>query len=272
MRSAANRNGMLQTMIQAMQIQWFESNVTESPLGMWWLLIFLAVSPYCGAQALPVEPHHRIASLVPSEKRVALTLDACSGKFDAALIEFLIRNQIPATLFVTKRWLDRNPYGASVIKANLSLFNVEDHGENHIPAVIGEGREVYGIAGFVDVAHLRKEVVEGARAIQSVMGVTPQWYRGATAVYDPQAIKEINRLGFKVAGFSVNADSGATLSHKAIVQRLQRVKSGDVIIAHMKKPASDTAKGLAEGLLELLRAGYVFVRLDQVELEELPKR
>ena len=37
----------------------------------------------------------------------------------------------------------------------------------------------------------------------------------------------------------------------------------------MNKPASDSAEGLSVGLLQLLKEGFVFVRLDQIELREL---
>ena len=78
-------------------------------------------------------------------------------------------------------------------------------------------------------------------------------------------------MGYKIAGFSVNADAGATLKRRQIEERLSHVTGGDVIIAHMNKPASDTAEGLSSGLLALLRRGLVFVRLDQVELVETVK-
>ena len=217
-----------------------------------------------------LEIHDRISNASSTRKSVALTLDACSGRYDADLIDFLVRNRIPATLFVTKKWLNNNALGLRTIKANLDLFEVEDHGENHIPAVIGQGKRVYGIPGEPDLLHLRKEVLEGAKAIEQAVGVPPHWYRGATAVYDQQASDEIRRLGYKVAGFSVNADAGATLGRAAVTERLRHVKSGDVIIAHMNKPASDTAEGLSVGLLHLLRSGFVFVRLDQVDLREIP--
>ena len=238
-----------------------------------WLALFGLLGG-AGAQAQnldkPVEIHDRIAADEVKNSRVALTLDACSGKFDDRLIDFLIRNRIPATLFATKRWLDKNPEGVAIIKAHLDLFDVEDHGENHIPAVIGAGRTVYGIPGEPDILHLRREVSEGARAITQIIGVAPHWYRAATAEYDAQSVGEIGKLGYKIAGFSVNADVGATLHRAAIEERLKHVRGGDVIIAHMNKPASDTASGLSQGLLALLQRGLIFVRLDQVDLQVVP--
>jgi peptidoglycan/xylan/chitin deacetylase (PgdA/CDA1 family) len=242
---------------------------------MKFLTVFLSVifvPSMIRAEPIPVEIHNQLAPLAQADSRVALTLDACSGKYDDELIRFLIRNRIPATIFATKKWLVRNPYGVSVIKAHLDLFDVEDHGEKHIPAVIGADREVYGIAGMPNLVHLRREVIEGARAVESMIGVAPHWYRGATGIYDPKAIEEIGRLGYKIAGFSINADSGATLSTAAIQKRLSHVKAGDVIIAHMNKPESDSAEGLAAGLVQLIGKGLVFVRLDRVELREIRKK
>ncbi len=204
------------------------------------------------------------------QKIAALTLDACGGSFDRDLILFLIEHHIPATIFATKRWIDANPAGVALIKAHANLFEIEDHGANHVPAVIGPGRRVYGILGEPDVAHLRREVVEGAHAVEKISGTLPHWYRGATAEYDPGAIDAITGLGYKIAGFSVNADVGATLPKGAIVARLKAVKTGDIVIAHMNKPKSDTAEGLAEGLTWLVAHGYQFVNLDRLNVRTLP--
>lgn len=220
------------------------------------------------AQPLPTEIHDRIARNEGPNNRIALTLDACSGRFDEDLILFLVRNRIPATIFVTKKWLERNAHGLAILKDNLDLFDIEDHGASHIPAVLGAGRKVYGIPGEPDMLHLRREVLEGARAIEEATGVPPHWYRGAGGEYDQAAADEIRRMGYKIAGFSVNADAGATLSRVAVRDRLRHVKGGDVILAHMNRPASATAEGMSDGLIELLRRGLVFVRLDQVDLIE----
>jgi peptidoglycan/xylan/chitin deacetylase (PgdA/CDA1 family) len=220
----------------------------------------------------PLEIHSRLATAAADEmgaKRIALTLDACSGAFDEDLIQFLVRNRIYATLFVTRRWLLANPKGAAMLKAHLDVFDIEDHGADHIPAVIGRGRKVYGIPGEPDLLHLRDEVIQGAKAVQELTGVPPHWYRGATAEYDQQASDEIRKLGFGIAGFSINVDSGATAKRAQIDARLRQVKAGDVLIAHMNKPRSDTAEALSTGLLALLHRGFVFVRLDQVRLEDV---
>jgi len=102
--------------------------------------------------------------------------------------------------------------------------------------------------------------------VEAMTGHAPRWYRGATAEYDPQALQVIVAMGYKVAGFSVNADAGATLKREAIVARLNAVRSGDIIVAHMNKPASETADGLSSGLKSLLARGFRFVTLSEMDV------
>lgn len=223
------------------------------------------------APAVPhwgIEVHDRLASAAdPTAPEVALTLDACSGGFDADLIATLVRLRIPATVFATKRWLDGNPAGIAALLAHRELFELQDHGSAHVPAVIGAGRRVYGIAGEPDVAHLQAEVSGGAKAIQALTGREPAYYRGATAVYDEQAIRTIQAMGYRIAGFSLNADAGATLPQAAIVARLRAARPGDVVIAHLNRPAGATAEAFAAVLPELQGRGYRFVTLSQARLQ-----
>jgi peptidoglycan/xylan/chitin deacetylase (PgdA/CDA1 family) len=208
-----------------------------------------------------VEVHQVLALEGSAEKVVALTLDACGGGYDADLIRFLTQQRIPATIFATKKWMDRQPAAVAELRAHPDLFDIEDHGERHVPAVLGPQRMVYGIRGSADVRQLKREVSAGAQAVRTLTGVAPTWYRGATGEYDREALTVISQLGFHVAGFSLNADDGARLSRRQILRRLSRVKPGDIIIAHMNRPASDTAEGLAEGLQALLEQGFRFVTL-----------
>lgn len=221
----------------------------------------------------PVEVHQRIATqsantvAANAKPTAALTFDACGGAYDANIIHLLILNHVPATIFVTKKWMDRNPVGMQDLLAYPELFQIEDHGAEHIPAVVGTGRRVYGILGQPDMAHLHREIEVAAADIRAASKRDVSWYRGATAEYDRAAVTEIEKMGYKIAGFSVNADAGATLNRRAVADRLTRIKDGDIIIAHMNKPRGDTAKGFGDALPQLLARGFKFVRLNDVQVQ-----
>lgn len=235
------------------------------------LLVFALLVPSAArASSRPVEVHQWLALPQPETRIAALTLDACGGGYDAKLIRFLVEERVPATVFATRKWIARNAAGMAMLRSHPELFDIEDHGANHVPAVIGPGRRVYGIAGNPDLAHLESEVHDGAAAVEAVTGDAPHWYRGATAEYDPEALRVILAMGYKVAGFSINADAGATLGREAIAARLNAVRPGDIIIAHMNKPGSDTAEGLASGLKSLLARGFRFVTLREMDVRPAP--
>lgn len=216
----------------------------------------------------PIELHHRIAGGADAP-RVALTLDACSGGTDIALLQFLVDRRIPATIFATARWIEVNPRAVAVLRSHPDLFQVEDHGAHHVPAVIGAERRVFGLRGEPDLAQLRREVDGGAAAVQSALGTAPRWYRGATALYDPAALQAIGSWGYRIAGFSVNADAGARLSAAAVARRVLAAVDGDVILAHVNHPESGTGAGLQRALPQLLARGVLFVRLDAVTLAQV---
>lgn len=210
----------------------------------------------------PHEPHQRLDTSAPAHARdVALTLDACGGAYDRDIVVTLVRFRVPATVFVTRRWLDANPTATRELLAHPELFEIENHGSAHVPAVVGG--TVFGLRGPRDVAGVEREIVGGAQAVNRAASQPPTWYRGAGAAYDAQGEQCVASLGYRIAGFSLNADDGATLGQAAVAQRLRRMQPGDIVIAHMNKPAGGTAEGLAAVLPELLARGYRFVKLSQ---------
>jgi peptidoglycan/xylan/chitin deacetylase (PgdA/CDA1 family) len=231
------------------------------------LMVFAITAVGAAAQPAPKELHHRLDTAAAESKHdVALTLDACGGGYDKALVDMLVQRRIPATIFVTKRWLDRNEAGTKALLAHPELFELEDHGTAHVPAVIGAGRRLYGMAGQPDAAHVQGEVSGAAQAIERVSGRKPAFFRGAGAAYDEESIRTIEAMGFRIAGFSVNADAGATLPSAAVAARLRTVQPGDIVIAHMNKPASGTARGFGLAIDELQRRGLRFVKLSQTPM------
>ncbi len=190
-----------------------------------------------------------------------MTLDACMGKTDHRILDTLVRERIPATIFVTARWLKHNSEALAVLMANPDLFEIENHGENHVPAV-DKPVSIYGIAAAGSEAAVVQEVEGGRQAIVAATGIQPQWFRGATAKYTASSMTTINRLGMRVAGYSVNGDGGSLLGAAATAKHIAAAKNGDVIISHINQPTHEAGEGVVKGLLALKARGVVFTRLD----------
>lgn len=222
-----------------------------------------------GASALAgdglVEPTLRIAHRGDGALHVALTLDACSGATDERILSTLIDQQIPATIFVTARWLRHNKPSLARLESRPDLFRIENHGENHIPAV-DRPISVYGIAAAGSPDAVAREVEGGAKAIVENGAPAPKWFRGATARYSRQAIAEIEHMGYAVAGFSVNGDGGSLLSPAQAEKRIANARDGDVIIAHINQPTHAAGAGVVRGILALKARGAVFEHLDEPAL------
>nr|WP_316653199.1 polysaccharide deacetylase family protein [uncultured Gellertiella sp.] len=207
-----------------------------------------------------VEPHLHLAAGDAGAVRVALTFDACSGKTDGRILSTLIDNRIPATIFATARWLKRNPQSVALLKANPDLFEVENHGKAHVPAV-DRPATVYGIVAAGSPAAVAEEVKGGADALVASGFAAPHWFRGATARYDTPAMEEIGTMGYRVAGYSLNGDDGALATAATAEKRLATARDGAVIIAHINQPDRPAGTGIAAGILKLKARGVTFVRL-----------
>ena len=223
--------------------------------------LLLALAGPAAAAGL-VEPKLTMPSAGHHPPQVALTLDACSGKTDSRIIEALVGNRIPATVFVTARWLKRNAATLKTMLANPGLFEIENHGARHVPAV-DYPTKVYGIAAAGSPEAVRAEIAGGASAVEAATGRKPRWYRGATGKYSLGAIALISASGEAVAGYSLIADDGATLPAAGVEKRLARARDGDVIIAHVNHPEKSAGGGLVQGLLALQARGFVFVKLGE---------
>ncbi len=199
---------------------------------------------------------------------VALTLDACSGHVDMRILSVLIEGEIPATIFVTARWLRRNAEALALLKGRPDLFELENHGLNHVPAIDRPGT-VYGIATAGSMEAVVGEVENGAKWMAKDGLDAPRWFRGATARYTPAAIAAIEAMGYRIAGYSLNADQGATLPAAAVAKRIAAARDGDVIIAHVNHPERYSGEGVARGIEALKAKGAVFVRLDTLDGKEI---
>lgn len=110
------------------------------------------------------------------QKVIALTFDACGGHrgsgYDAKLIKYLKGEKIPATLFLSGKWIDANVRIVRELTKE-PLFEIENHGLNHRPCSV-DGRSAYGIAGTKSVGEIFDEIEQNAIKIQNLTGRKPR--------------------------------------------------------------------------------------------------
>ncbi len=197
-------------------------------------------------------------------KVLALTLDACGGSirsngYDSKLIDYLVQSHIPATLFISGRWIEANPALFEQL-ALIPLFSIENHGFSHLPCSVN-GKSAYGIKGTKNITELLQEVENNGALIQKLTRRKPALYRSGTNYYDEISVAAIKDLGYTTVGYSVLGDAGATFSQKQVKGALLSAKPGSIIILHMNHPEGQTAEGVMEALPILQKQGFTFVKL-----------
>ena len=207
--------------------------------------------------------------LVTDKKVLALTFDATgieTGKgYDEELINYLIENKIPATLFLSGLWIDKNP---EILKelSKVEFFEIANLGANHLPCSLN-GKEVYGIKGTRNVEEIISEIEDNALKIAEYTGKKPKYYRAGTVYTDEYCPEIAEKLGYEIVGFSVLGDAGATYSKEKVKNALLNAQPGDIVILHMNIPKSETYEGLKEAIPLLKEKGFEFVKLSDYPLQ-----
>jgi peptidoglycan/xylan/chitin deacetylase (PgdA/CDA1 family) len=201
--------------------------------------------------------------MVTNDKVIALTFDACGGKggngYDQKLIDFLIKENVPATLFINARWIDANLDTFKSLARN-HLFEIENHGYLHRPLSVN-GKTAWGISGTKNVGDVVDEVLINVVKIQKLTGRRPIYFRSGTAFYDEVAVKVVDDIGLRAVNYNVLGDAGATFNQTQIKNALLSSPNGAVVICHMNHPEKATAEGVMAAIPELKRRGFRVVKL-----------
>lgn len=200
------------------------------------------------------------------EPLVALTFDACGGAhgsgYDAALVEYLIREEIPATLFLNGRWIESN-LDTFLFLSTHPLFEVANHGDQHRPLSV-TGASAYGIQGTASLEEAYGEVMVNQERILRLTGEAPRFFRSGTAYYDDVAVDLVRALGLVPVNFDVLGDAGGTFNRRQIASSMDTATAGSILLFHMNLPGSAVLPGLEDGVRALRQRGFRFVRLEDV--------
>lgn len=197
-------------------------------------------------------------------KVLALTFDACGGRhsgYNEKLIEYLRREQIPATLFVTGIWIDKNREIFEGL-ARDPLFEIENHGLLH-RLCSTEGKSKYGVYPTRDLGDVIDEMELGARKITQLTGRRPLFFRSATAYSDELSLKVAQRIGMEVVSYDVLSGDAMRQSAKKMNKNiLAGARHGAVVIMHFNHPEWPVLEALQAAVPELRRRGFTFSRLE----------
>lgn len=204
-----------------------------------------------------------------NEKVIVLTMDACGSPlgmgYDEKLINFLKQEQVPATLFINARWIDKNLNTFKTLASN-PLFEIANHGLEHKPASVN-GKSIYDLKGTQNIEELVDEIELNARKIEQITNKRPKYFRSGTAYYDEIAVKIANSLKHEVIGFSILGDAGATYTAKKIEEAFDNVKGGEIAIIHFNHPEMPTREGIIRVINTLKEKGFTFVKLSDYPLK-----
>ncbi len=200
----------------------------------------------------------------PEQKVIALTFDACGGRhsgYNKELIDYLRREKIHATLFVTGIWIEKNKETFAEL-ARDPLFEIENHGLLH-RLCSTEGRAKYGVHGTRDLGDVIDEMELGARRIAELTGRRPVFFRSATAYTDELSLKVAGRLGMEVVSYDVlSGDAMRQGAKKMSGNILAGARHGAVVIMHFNHPEWPVKDALERAVPELRRRGFEFGRLE----------
>ncbi|WBB79483.1 polysaccharide deacetylase family protein [Micromonospora sp. WMMD882] len=210
--------------------------------------------------------------------RVALTFDADmtdamlyqlrSGRArsyaNLRIIELLEREQVPATFFLTGKWVERYPEVTRRLAGN-PRFELANHSYGHLAFTA----DCYGLPR-IPSAEMTRDVARTFTLIEPYGGRQTRYFRFPGLCHDGAALAALTSLGTTVVdGDVVSGDPFATAWRPIVRAVLDQARPGSVIVLHVTEanaPMTDEAlphilAGLAERglrpapLSEVLRTG-----------------
>jgi len=166
-----------------------------------------------------------IKSGPPSCPGVALTFDLCPVRngagYDQALIEYLIEQKIPATFFMSGRWIARHDRHVKAL-LQVPFFEVGTHGEvhAHMPFQSAEEQE--------------QEILGPVRLLKAKYDHNATLFRPPYGEFNDDTVNVVHSLGLQFILWNVvSGDPDPTLTAVQIEDRLKRfVRKGSVIVMH----------------------------------------
>jgi peptidoglycan/xylan/chitin deacetylase (PgdA/CDA1 family) len=202
-------------------------------------------------------PRVAVARVDTKEPVVALTFDACAtgdqaNSFDRPVWDFLKREQIPVTIFVSGRWLEFHPDEGRELAAE-SWVELGNHSYSH------------PVMGGVDSSRVADEIARTEELI-SQLGRHSVAFRPPAGVWDARILKVAAERSLPTVLWDVvSGDAGGHIRPQVMVDVVTRsVRPGSIVIFHINGRGPYTKDALPEIVRVLRDRGLRFVHLSEL--------
>jgi len=198
-----------------------------------------------------------VARVETSEPVAALTFDACATKgqangFDQAVFEILEREQVPATVFLSGRWIETHPDAARALAAD-PLIEIGNHTWDH-PHLSRLSPERIG------------DEIDRTDAAISALGRTPVALRPPFGEWSREVVRVAETRSLPVVLWDVvSGDVDGIVPAARIVSTVTTaVRPGSIVIFHINGRGRFTKDALPAIIANLRDRGFRFVTLSQL--------
>ena len=211
-------------------------------------------APVSALDVSPAPPLGIITRVDNPDRRIAITFDACATKsqgygFDRPVYQVLQRELVPATIFVSGRWVEFHPDEMTELAADpLIEFANHSYDHPHMGAL-----STFEIASEID----RTEAVLARYGRHSV-AFRPPFGDFSRRVLEVTHDRQIPAVLWDV----VSGDPSAAVTSEEMIRTVVRkTRPGSIVIFHINGRGINTASALAPILRELRERGFQFVHV-----------
>jgi peptidoglycan/xylan/chitin deacetylase (PgdA/CDA1 family) len=221
------------------------------------MVIFLAPGFPHSAQAAATAPAPIIDNGPRNSTMVALTFDACPTKhtdeYDEKVVDILLREHVPATLFLSGRWVEKNRDKAKFL-ADQPQFEIAAHTYYH-PHLLEKTDD-----------RVLREMKRTQAIIRKTTGRTPQYFRPPFGEVDERVAGIAKSVGLTTIRYDIaSGDPDPKLSPQRIVRVVVReAKGGSIIVFHMNRNGVHTAEILPQVIEGIRRKGLTLVTVGEM--------
>ncbi len=176
---------------------------------------------------------------------VALTFDLCPVRnpvgYDAALVDFLKANNIPATFFISGRWAARHDREMQDLKST-PFFELGTHGDVHAHLPL------------LEEAGQRQEIARAVGFMKDRYGLAAPLFRPPYGEFNDLSVQVVKALGLQFILWDVvSGDPDPTLPAAKILENVSRkIRPGSIIVFHANgkgKHTREVIQALNESVL-----------------------